>query len=311
MSKTPSLPTAESRLSEIFRIYEPRPITARQRPTTARPGRYVVEPKIERRASTHDAPHEKPVNVIPPSPEEPVNVIPPPPEEPVIIIIPPPIPSPHLPNIRHIRIGENSTEFKMTPYWFEIEDQQKALQGIVYPDGVTDHRPFDSVARYRAVIKKTNNFKRKSLSIGEKLTETLVIALDKFAQQFGGDLTFTKKDISFTQSAHRTACGIGDLGSAHLLATNHIPTAKFVFKTKLDYKKDLAKSEDTIRNFILSFSTAIAETLRCENDYVRVLAIEKDDRDGGKAKVNFGITTPEQVQTEILANDLEVNKHEI
>jgi hypothetical protein len=36
-----------------------------------------------------------------------------------------------------------------------------------------------------------------------------------------------------------------------------------------------------------------------------------NDDDEGTAKVDFGITTPEQVITEFLANDLEVNKKQI
>jgi hypothetical protein len=59
--------------------------------------------------------------------------------------------------------------------------------------------------------------------------------------------------------------------------------------------------------FILSFSTAIADVLKSENDYIRVFSIEKNDDDEGNAKVDFGITTPEQVFTEILSNDMEVN----
>ena len=208
--------------------------------------------------------------------------------------------------IRNIRVGENSTQVKMTPIWFEQEDQQAPLRGIVYPPGVTDQRPFDSIARYRALTNKTNNFRRKCINVNKNATETLILALHNFAEQFGGDLSFTKRELSFSQSAQRTACGIANLGSAHLLATNSIPTAKYFFHTKLNYKKDLAKSDETMENFILSFATAIAETLGCENDYVRVLSVEKNDDDNGNAKIEFGITTPEQIETEILAEDLEV-----
>lgn len=40
-----------------------------------------------------------------------------------------------------------------------------------------------------------------------------------------------------------------------------------------------------------------------------MFSIEKDDDDEGNANVDFGITTPEQVITEILADDLEVKSH--
>lgn len=193
----------------------------------------------------------------------------------------------------------------MTPPWFEQEDQQKPLRNIVYPKDIVDQHPFDSVARYRAIMKKTNNFQKKSIESGPKKAETMIIALDKFAQQFGGDLSFTNQQISCNESIRRAACGVGTLGSVHLLATNHILTARFVFQTNLNYKQDLAKSPETMENFTLSFATAIAQELKCQNEYVRVLSIEENDLDGD-AKVDFGITTLDQISTEILADDLSV-----
>ena len=126
------------------------------------------------------------------------------------------------------------TEVKMTPPWFEQEDQQEPLRNIVYPKDIRDQRPFDSVARYRATIKKTNNFHKKSIESGPNKAETMMIALDKFVQQFGGDLSFTKGQISLNESIHQTACDVGTLRSIHLLATNHILTARFVFQTNLN-----------------------------------------------------------------------------
>jgi len=41
---------------------------------------------------------------------------------------------------------------------------------------------------------------------------------------------------------------------AHLLATNCIPTARFMFHTKLNYEKDLAGSEVTMQDFIFNFA---------------------------------------------------------
>ena len=224
--------------------------------------------------------------------------------------IPPHIPQP-LSRIRDLCIGEFTTELKMIPAWFEQEDQQAALRNIVYPSGIVDQRPFDSVARFRAAINKTNNFRKKPIESNTKSTETIIIALDKFAQQLGGDLSFTTKEISFVETAYRTACGIATLASVHLLATNHIPTARFAFHTDLNYKEDLARSPETMGNFVIDFATAIAEILQCKNEYVRVLSIEKNDDDEGNAQINFGITTPEQVFTETLANDLEVKKKRI
>ena len=231
----------------------------------------------------------------------------------------PPIrtPSPRLPvivypkqTIHDIHIGEIQTEVKMTPPWFEQEDQQEALKNIVYPRDVTDSHSFDSVARYRATIQKTNNFQKKSIESGVNRAETLMIALDKFAQQLGGDLSFTKYRIPTDENVRRTACGIGSLESVHLLATNHILTARFVLRTDLNYKRDLAKSPETMANFTLTFAAGIAKLLKCHNEYVRVMSIEENDEDDGNAQVDFGITTPEQVNTEMLADDLSVRIEE-
>lgn len=280
MAASHSSPTCQERFEETAVAYQPRPKSAVPRPKSSAP----KQPRTSVRRQ------------LMPTASDEVEI-----EEVILPIISRPKQT-----IRNIRVGENSTQVKMTPIWFEQEDQQAPLQGIVYPPGVTDQRPFDSIARFRAVINKTNNFRRKSINVNKNATETLILALHNFAEQFGGDLSFTKRDLSFSQSAQRTACGIANLGSAHLLATNYIPTAKYFFHTKLNYKKDLAKSDETMENFILSFATAVAETLGCENDYVRVLSVEKNDDDNGNAKIEFGITTPEQIETEILAEDLEV-----
>ena len=235
------------------------------------------------------------------------NIVKSKPKKHIVVIVPIiPIISQPKQNITHIRINENLTTLKIIPIWFEDQDQEQVRRGIVYPSVITNVRPYESVARYRTAINKSKNFKHNAIEVGGNYTETLIIALDAFAQQFGGELSFTNNEISFDQSAHRTACGVANLSSVHLLATDYIPTVKFTFLTNLDYQQDLAKSDETMKNFILAFSTAIAEELQCENDYVRVLSIEKCQNEKGKAKINFGLTTPDQSITYVLAKDLQV-----
>ena len=60
-----------------------------------------------------------------------------------------------------------------------------------------------------------------------------------------------------------------------------------------------------MENFTLSIATAIAEELKCQNENVRVLSIKENDLDGD-AKVDFGITTLDQISTEFLADELSV-----
>jgi hypothetical protein len=213
------------------------------------------------------------------------------------------------PKIVRISIGENFTTLKMAPEWFKHDDHDEALKNIVYPKDVTENqqRTFDTVARYRAAVNKpNNNFRQKSLNISENNTETLIIALDDFVQQFGGELSFTNEDVAFDQVADRTASGIANLSSAHLLATDYIPTAKFSFLLDLDYQRDLARSAETMQDFILNFSNAIAEVLTCSNDYVRVTSIEKSGRTRGQSKVKFGVSMPNPEGTQQLVEDLKV-----
>lgn len=214
------------------------------------------------------------------------------------------------PKIIQISLGKNCTTLKMAPEWFQFDDQDEALKNIVYPKGVTENeqRTFDTVARYRAATDNPkNNFRRTPLDIREQGTETLVVALGDFAQRYGGELTFTNEDIPFIEPAHRTACGIADFSSAHLLATDYISTAKFTFLVDLDYQTDLARSGELMQNFVLEFSNAIARVLDCPNDYVRVTSVEKPSKTRRQTKVNFGLTTPNSEETEQLAEDLKVN----
>jgi hypothetical protein len=214
------------------------------------------------------------------------------------------------PKIVRISIGENFTTLKMAPEWFKHDDHDEALKNIVYPKDVTENqqRTFDTVARYRAAVNKpNNNFRQKSLNISENNTETLIIALDDFVQQFGGELSFTNEDVAFDQVADRTASGIANLSSAHLLATDYIPTAKFSFLVDLDYQRDLARSGETMQNFVLEFSNAIADFLTCPKNYVRVISVEKPNKTRRKTKVNFGLTTPDPEETEQFVENLKVD----
>jgi len=214
------------------------------------------------------------------------------------------------PTIIQISIGKKSTTLKMAPEWFKHDDQAEALKNIVYPKDITENqqRTFDTVARYRAAANNPdNNFREAPLNASEKKTETLIIALDDFVKNLGGELAFTDEDVAFDQVADRTASGIANLSSAHLLATDYIPTAKFSFLVDLDYQRDLARSGETMQNFVLEFSNAIADFLTCSKNYVRVISVEKPSKTRRKTKVNFGLTTPDPEETEQLVETLKVD----
>ncbi|CAF4027981.1 unnamed protein product [Adineta steineri] len=226
-----------------------------------------------------------------------------------VVLIPTRLLSELKPKIVEIFIGKNSTKVKMAPKWFKHDDQNDSLKNIIYPENVSEKQQYtyNTVARYRAAANKpNNNFANKSLKTSEDNTETLIIALDNFVQQFGGQLSFTHETIPFNETAHRAACGVGNLSSAHLLATDYIPTAQFTFKTDLDYQTDLARSSETMQDFILDFSKSIANILDCPNDYVRVISVEKPSKIRRQTKINFGISTPDPAETEKYVEDLKI-----
>ena len=213
------------------------------------------------------------------------------------------------PKIIQLNIGENSTKLKMAPKWFEHDDHAAALRHIVYPEGISEkeERTYDTIARYRASKDKPmSNFRQRPLEIDEEKTETLVIALDDFVRQLGGELSFTNEDVAFDQAADRAASGVANMSSAHLLATNFIPTAKFCFSMDLDYQSDLARSSETMQEFVLNFSEAISSVLKCRKNYVRVFSVQRPGKSRRRTKLNFGLTTPNPEKTEEFAEDLKV-----
>ncbi|CAF4926215.1 unnamed protein product, partial [Rotaria sp. Silwood2] len=154
------------------------------------------------------------------------------------------------------------------------------------PPNITESRPFNTMARFRAVRNETNysnDFTSEPIEVKEDATETLVLALDAFIQQFGAKLSFTTEGLSFEGSAHRTATGIADLGSAHLLASEHITSAKFALIVDLDYD-NIAQSKQSMQQFLLAFVDAVAQDLSCENDFVRVTSVERSKKRERKAE---------------------------
>ena len=213
------------------------------------------------------------------------------------------------PKIVQIFMTENCTKLRMAPEWFQHDDQNESLKKIVYPEGISvdEQHKFNTVARYRATIgKPENNFRKASINPSETSTEVVIIALDDFTRKFNGELSLTHENVTFNEPAYRTACGIADLSSAHLLANDYIPTAIFSFVINLDYRIDLARSSETMQNFVLHFSNAIAEILTCSSDYVRVISVDKLSKRSNQSKVNFGLTTPRPETTKQLVEDLKV-----
>lgn len=207
--------------------------------------------------------------------------------------------------VTNMQIGDKQTTIQMVPAWFQPNDRQAILKETVFPDDIPDKQPYETVACYRAAAGKSSNFKRDPLNTSDRSVETLILSLDAFAKQFGGQLNFTNQDLSFDNGAEQMASGIGNMGSVHLLATDSLPTAIFDFKVGLDYKKDLARSSETMGNFASNFSTAVAKALGCKYDYVRVLSVEKT-AETKVSSVKLGLTCPKPTETKRLATRLQV-----
>ncbi|UJR32733.1 hypothetical protein I4U23_020192 [Adineta vaga] len=188
-----------------------------------------------------------------------------------------------------------------------VDSDQIDDDSIIYPEGVTDLHPYQIVAHYRKVAGKSTNFREYPLIAAEDSNETLILGLDNFARQHDCTLIFSDQDQQFDQSIYRAACGIADLGSIHLLANDSLLTANFQFELDLDYNQDIAKSADSIQQFVIDFCNAIAQVLSCDNDIVRIFSIKKIADQPGKSDVNFGLTTPELKRTEQLAHDLQIH----
>jgi hypothetical protein len=209
--------------------------------------------------------------------------------------------------VTSIEIGKNSTKFNMVPQWFNPVDQSEALRNIRYPANVKNQRPFHILAGYRMIKEESNDFAQRPIEVKESSTETLLLALDAFIGQFGGRLCFTTDDLSFESSADRAASGIADMGSAHLLAGEHAPSAKFTLLLDMDYAT-LVKSEERLQEFLMEFVTALSGDLACQPQYVRVTSVEKSTEAKGKAQINVVLSTPNKAETEELAKLFEVSE---
>lgn len=186
------------------------------------------------------------------------------------------------------------------------EPQQNEDEDIVYPDGVTDRRPYQTVARYRRMMGKSTNFKEEPLLLGEDQSETTVIGLDAFAFAHGCDLIFTHEEHRFDNSIYRAACGVADLGSIHLLAMDAIQTATFCLIVDLDFAAEFQQVESKVEAFVNKFCQAMAADLECDASNIRVFSIARNNKDKKKSDVKFGLTTPDMATTEKLAERLKV-----
>jgi hypothetical protein len=196
------------------------------------------------------------------------------------------------------------TSFEPNP---KTNDEKEDDDNIVYPEGITDRRPYKTVARFRKLLNQPTDFQENPLIVADDSLETLILGLESFAQQHDCDLSFNDTDQCFDRSIYQAAHGVVDLGSVHLLATDSLPTANFQFEIDLDYDSEITQSKENVEKFVLDFCEATSQVLSCANNDVRVFSIDKLNKKSGRCHINFGLTTPDQKTTEQLARKLQVH----
>ena len=213
--------------------------------------------------------------------------------------------------VTNITIKDQMAIVKMQPTSKEpdhdADEEDENDDDIIYPEGVTDFRPYQLVARYRRAVGESTDFRQNPLLVGDDSTETLVLGLNSFAEAHGCQLIFTDEKHQFDNSLYRAASGVVDFGSVHLLATDSILTANFQFEIDLKFEKDMMQSKEKIEKFVMDFCGAISKVLQCEKNEVRVFSINHKDKMEGKHEVSFGLTSPDPTRTEALARDLQVS----
>ncbi|CAF3112685.1 unnamed protein product [Rotaria sp. Silwood2] len=228
-------------------------------------------------------------------------------------------PSPKLPlKVTKIDIKDDKVIIEMQPTSHEFDhktnDKKDKIEedDIIYPEDILDRRPYIIIARYRRAVERSTNTERKKVNfrlepllVGEKETETLILGLDSLAEEHGCELTFTDDDHQFDNSIYRAACGVVDLGSIHMLATDSLLTANFEFDIDVDFDQDIVRSKENIEEFVMDFCKSISTVLSCDTNNIRIFSINRIDKEQRECKVKFGLTSPEWKRTEQLAQDLQ------
>ena len=195
----------------------------------------------------------------------------------------------------------------MTPVWYEpvkLPPADKIRLPVHYKkDSPIDVRTFECLSMYRSMTNKGQpiDFVTQPFNSAVSNTETVVVVLNELVQQLGAHLTFTEKAFQYDDSAYRTACGVGDLGSIHSLiaAGENSQTAKFNLHLKLNYD-DITSSVKSLQDFTITLINNLVANLACKKEFIRVFSVSR----ASSIHVECGITTPEVEETKKLAEQL-------
>ncbi|CAM2729971.1 unnamed protein product [Rotaria socialis] len=210
-----------------------------------------------------------------------------------------------IPRISIMKTTTTSTKISITPVWFE---ENKATVPIRYPPTITAtldeevRRSFDIVAKYRAVRDVEHNrqvdFVDQPFIPSVNSTETLVVILDMLAKSMGMQTSFASKPLAHEESAYYASCGVATLATLPLLNTDGDgPLSTAIFNLNLDVSYTaVTSSENTLKEFVLSFTKDIVTVLECRPECVRVFELVH-----GSLKVQFGLTASNRKDTQNLA----------
>ena len=227
-------------------------------------------------------------------------------ELPVISIPTRIIPAP-IPTVTTLTSTDQVTTLAVIPQWYE-QIEKSPVSEIRWPtryrgDCPTDVRLYQCLATYRSMKNEyqTIDFIAQPFTAAVGDTETAVVALNELSHQLDARLTFTKKAFQYDDSAYRTACGVGNLGSIHsiLAAEGDGLTAKFELHLKLNYD-DITSSNQTLRNFTITLINDLADTATCKKEFIRVFSVSR----ASSIHVHWGLTTTEFRKTQQLAEHM-------
>ena len=216
------------------------------------------------------------------------------------------IPAP-TPTVSAISSTDESTTLTVTPVWYEPVKLPPASR-IRWPthyerDSPTDVRLYECLAAYRSMNNKHQpiDFVGQPFAPAVSNTETAVVVLNELAKQLGARLSFTEATFQYDDSAYRTACGVGNLGSIHsmLAAGANVQTAKFKLHMQLDYDA-ITSTPKTLKDFTLTLINDLAATAGCSKEYIRVFSVSR----ASSIHVHWGVTTPEFDATKKIAETL-------
>ena len=178
--------------------------------------------------------------------------------------------------ISNIKLTSTSAEIEMQLVT-NTTDQKVSNEGptIKYPPNCKDRQPYDTVARYRQLVKRTNSidFVEEPIRVGVQEAETMVIGMDRVAKNMGCGLIFTNEDEALDNSLYHAASGMQDIANIHVLSSDEKQTAVLLLVMDLNFKEKFQQSKEKVAKFVMELREDIIKVLECDPNSVRITRI--------------------------------------